>query len=268
MLTADQSDAAEKDVSNPDGDEPEDSGNGGDDGADDDDDDDDDFTPHELTSAWASFKNEATLVVWLGDGEIHRSVADRVQEELSALQSLPSKPDRLWVWLTSSGGDLDAAYQIARALQRSAKKVIAVVPRWAKSAATMIALGCHEIVMHPMAELGPLDVQVPVCRHHTKRHASALDAHQSVDFLRMFVADSFIKMTQACVKALRVDESTAGQMAAAALRPMIEPIFSQVDPGEMGEHNRSLGIALEYGQRLMKITYGSNERKKDRKSVV
>lgn len=222
-----------------------------------------DFAPDILANAWAAFKGEPTLMLWLSKDSIDRRTADEVQEQLEKLQSVP---ERLWLWITADGGDPDAAYQIARALQRSAKQVIAVVPRWAKSAATMLALGCHEIVMSPMAELGPLDTQVIVQRHHSRRYGSTLDAHQSVDYLRMFVADSFVKLTETCLKTFNVDEQVAGTMAAQALKSFAEPIFSQVDPGELGEQNRLLTVAAEYGLRLMKVSY--KERTNEQRAQV
>lgn len=63
--------------------------------------------------------------------------------------------------ITSSGGRIEPAYLISKALKRIAKgKFVAVVPRRAKSAATLIALGADEIHMGMMSELGPIDPQI------------------------------------------------------------------------------------------------------------
>ena len=62
--------------------------------------------------------------------------------------------------LTTSGGDADAAYLMARYLRRSYEKVTICVFGYCKSAGTLLALGAHEIVMGERGELGPLDVQV------------------------------------------------------------------------------------------------------------
>src|SRR5512138_402966 len=44
--------------------------------------------------------------------------------------------------------------------RRRGAGVTAVVPLQAKSAATLFCLGCDEIVLGPLGELGPLDAQV------------------------------------------------------------------------------------------------------------
>lgn len=63
--------------------------------------------------------------------------------------------------LLSPGGSIEPAYQIStlcKAYSRS--KFIAVVPRRAKSAATLIAIGADEIHMGPLSQLGPIDPQL------------------------------------------------------------------------------------------------------------
>jgi hypothetical protein len=69
--------------------------------------------------------------------------------------------DRLDVVLESGGGSIDAAYNIGLLLRRyAAKELNIIIPRWAKSAATVIACAGDEILMTPIAELGPVDPQI------------------------------------------------------------------------------------------------------------
>jgi len=66
--------------------------------------------------------------------------------------------DNLGVVLFSSGGDIDEAYLLATYLQELAKKsLVFYVPRYAKSAATLLALAGDETILLPIAELGPID---------------------------------------------------------------------------------------------------------------
>ena len=58
------------------------------------------------------------------------------------------------------GGLLLAAEQIARALKRHPAKVTVVVPHYAMSGGTLIALAADEILMDPHAVLGPVDPQI------------------------------------------------------------------------------------------------------------
>lgn len=63
--------------------------------------------------------------------------------------------------LLSRGGQIEPAYQISKICRTFAKsKFVVTIPRAAKSAATLIALGADEIHMGMLAELGPIDPQV------------------------------------------------------------------------------------------------------------
>ena len=63
--------------------------------------------------------------------------------------------------LLSRGGSIEPAYQISKICKSFARaKFVVAVPRYAKSAATLIALGADEIHMGPLAQLGPIDPQL------------------------------------------------------------------------------------------------------------
>lgn len=63
--------------------------------------------------------------------------------------------------INSNGGRIEPSYLISKTLKRlSNGKFLAAVPRRAKSAATLIALGADEIHMGMMSELGPIDPQL------------------------------------------------------------------------------------------------------------
>jgi ClpP class serine protease len=66
--------------------------------------------------------------------------------------------DKLAVVLFSGGGDIDEAYILATYLQDLAReRLVFYIPRYAKSAATLLALAGDEVVLLPVAELGPVD---------------------------------------------------------------------------------------------------------------
>jgi ClpP class serine protease len=62
--------------------------------------------------------------------------------------------------LHTPGGLVLAAEQIAHALLRHPAKITAIIPHYAMSGGTMIALAADEIMMAPSAVLGPVDPQV------------------------------------------------------------------------------------------------------------
>ena len=64
--------------------------------------------------------------------------------------------------LHSPGGDANAAEQILNLLHQRGSSLRVVVPRSAKSAGTLVALGARVIVMGVASELGPVDPQMPI----------------------------------------------------------------------------------------------------------
>jgi ClpP class serine protease len=62
--------------------------------------------------------------------------------------------------LHTPGGLVLASLQIARAIHKHKGKVTAVVPHYAMSGGTLIALAADEIVMSECAVVGPVDPQV------------------------------------------------------------------------------------------------------------
>ncbi|MDQ8972988.1 SDH family Clp fold serine proteinase [Acinetobacter johnsonii] len=65
------------------------------------------------------------------------------------------------MFLLSDGGKIEPAYLISKACKRLCKdKFVVTIPRRAKSAATLIALGASEIHMGLLSELGPIDPQI------------------------------------------------------------------------------------------------------------
>ncbi|MGQ0779252.1 MAG: SDH family Clp fold serine proteinase [Pseudonocardiales bacterium] len=66
----------------------------------------------------------------------------------------------LHLLLASPGGDGGAAVRLARMAQAACRELVVIVPEMAKSAATILALGAHSIVMGPTSDLGPIDPQI------------------------------------------------------------------------------------------------------------
>jgi hypothetical protein len=75
--------------------------------------------------------------------------------------------------IDSPGGMAKSAYQVATLFRRHCGSFVAVIPRYAKSAATLLTLGADTIFLGEYAELGPLDAQF--LDADREAHASALD---------------------------------------------------------------------------------------------
>lgn len=84
--------------------------------------------------------------------------SDRLYASASACKG--SDRDVLLI-LHSGGGSIESAYLASKTLKRMChNKFSVVVPRRAKSAATLLSLGADEIHMGVMSQLGPIDPQI------------------------------------------------------------------------------------------------------------
>lgn len=105
-------------------------------------------------SGWLSGKTGVALDYSVVGSDVHAlmEVCHDVEEQ------------ELDLVLHSPGGSAEAAEQMINYLRTQFDYIRALVPLQAKSAATIMALGCDEIVLGRHSELGPIDpqIQVPV----------------------------------------------------------------------------------------------------------
>lgn len=86
---------------------------------------------------------------------------DSVRVFFDHLLLLPTRPvERLDIFLCSNGGSGTVPWRLVSLFREFSKRFSVLVPYRAYSAASLIALGADEIVMHPFAELGPIDPTV------------------------------------------------------------------------------------------------------------
>ncbi len=154
--------------------------------------------------------------------------------------------------LVTSGGDADAAYRIARCLQDSYERYIAFISGYCKSAGTLCVLGAHEIVMSDAGELGPLDVQF-YKKDELWVLSSGLVAAETLQVLQ----DQAFAMFEEYFLSIKMNSSnqitfkTATEIAIKISVGLLEPLYRQIDPIQVGEMARSMKIATAYGKRLM-----------------
>lgn len=93
------------------------------------------------------------------EGRIGTFDLDQVFKALTELN--PKKDRDVLLLLISNGGAIEPAYQISKICKAfSKKRFIVCVPRLAKSAATLVAIGADEIHMGALGQLGPIDPQL------------------------------------------------------------------------------------------------------------
>lgn len=88
-----------------------------------------------------------------GVAQIHEDAIRSMCEHVRRLGRVP----RLDLFLYSRGGSVDAPWPIVSLFREHCDTLGVLIPFRAHSAATLIALGCDEIVMSPAGELGPID---------------------------------------------------------------------------------------------------------------
>jgi len=86
---------------------------------------------------------------------------DAVRVFFDHLLLLPSRPcEKLDIFICSNGGSGTVPWRLVSLFREYAKSFNVLIPYRAYSAATLLALGADEIVMHPFAEMGPIDPTV------------------------------------------------------------------------------------------------------------
>jgi hypothetical protein len=178
-------------------------------------------------------------------GQITRAGYEKLCDELAAKK----KSSVALLVLTTPGGDPHAGFRIARALGHCYDHFDALVPRYCKSAGTLIVIGARTIYMDDMSELGPLDIQVKKGDEIIGQN-SGLEFMKAVSYLQTQSMAAFrnhlLELTQETGLSTRV----ASDIAARLTCGLFEPIAAQIDPLKLAEMQRATEIAFEYGTRL------------------
>jgi len=87
------------------------------------------------------------------------------------------KGETLDIIIHSPGGQADATIQIVKYLRNKYKKIRAIIPQNAMSAATMLACACDEIIMGKESAIGPIDPQLNI---PFQGHSMSMPAHSNL----------------------------------------------------------------------------------------
>ncbi len=102
--------------------------------------------------------NNYNILILFDNTRIIKSDADQIYNSVTKLEN-NGKP--LLLILLSGGGDPGSAYLIGKLCREFCNdKFVVVVPRYAKSAATLLSCAADEIHMGSLSELGPIDPQI------------------------------------------------------------------------------------------------------------
>ncbi len=166
---------------------------------------------------------------------IDRGLVDWVNNYITGLQKDASITN-IDVIVHSSGGDPDAAYHIAEILNDSITgELTFIVPRFAKSAATLMVCGGDKIIMGDSSELGPIDPQI------TRPDGSRISA---------LAVKASLKLLQKEFKEGSIETATI--------------LTHKLDALDLGEIDRTLEISKKYLADLLKLrmfkTNGNEEK--------
>ena len=169
-------------------------------------------------------------------GATGKMAKDAVPELLDQLQALKASTQALDLLLVSDGGDPTVAWSTVSLIRERVKEFAVLVPQAAYSAATLIALGADEIVMHPHGNLGPVDPQIQTIRRGEsgKEHRLEFGAEDLNSFLR-FTRD------------------TVGLTDQDRLAQMFEIFCKDVGSVQIGVAARSSQLSIMMGEKLLKM---------------
>jgi hypothetical protein len=171
-------------------------------------------------------------------------------EQVSALLRSKKRSDHCIILLTTPGGDPNAGFRIARALQHTYGSFDALVPRYCKSAGTLIVTGAKKLYLDDMSELGPLDIQIKKGDELVGRN-SGLDILQAVNYLKGMGLNSFREYLVDLTNTAQLSTKVASDISVRLVCGLLEPIASQIDPIKLAEMQRATEVAMEYGSRLI-----------------
>jgi hypothetical protein len=220
-------------------------------------------SPEKLAELVAEFCSGTDSDLLLYNAPMSNIGADQL---IIKVNSIRDRQKRASLVLTTNGGNPDAAYRIARHLQKQYEELVLYVFGYCKSAGTLLALGADKIVMSDFGELGPLDMQVNK-RDDLVYRSSGLDIQQALDVI---TSKGFAVFEEYLIGLIddtqgAISTQTAASIASSMAVQLLSPISQQVDPLHLGEMHRVMRIGFEYGERLSTRlgTRGLTQERKD-----
>ncbi len=183
-------------------------------------------------------------------GQINRHGYHQLSETIEIKTSLKEK---VCLILCTVGGDPDAGFRMARALNHYYNSVEILIPDICKSAGTLVCIGAHKLIFGDRGELGPLDIQISK-PDEMFESMSGLNIAQAINALQNETLEAFRSYLVDIRTGSKISTKMAADIATKMAEGFIKPIAGKIDPIMLGEHQRAMTIAIEYGERLNKMT--------------
>jgi len=180
---------------------------------------------------------------------IDREVFRRVRATLRARVTSTRNLTELDVWLGAPGGDVEAAYKLALLLRSYAAVLRVVVPDQAKGAATLLVLAADEIYMAPAAELGPVDVPMPLERDRTP--TTALDVVRNAEGVSRVALDFAVTAATTLSRTQGLSRAECLDVAVRLSVELHQPMLRAVDPALLLHARHLLDATARYADALL-----------------
>jgi hypothetical protein len=189
-----------------------------------------------------------TIIIQEPSSKIDTLLLDKVDD---LVNETTIDNDNLFIVLHTNGGDPYAAMGIIKILRSRFKNIYSIVPYYAFSAGTLMALGTDAILMSVRSMLGPLDL--PIEHPKDGSHISALDVQNTFADLASYTNDFFVeRYTQLRnLQDGRLGKKDAAELACKSVNELVEPIVRQIDPLHLNNSIRILRIGYRYATDLL-----------------
>lgn len=173
--------------------------------------------------------------------------SDALAPIIDQLDCLPPDAKAIDFLIVSYGGDPMVAWRIMTLIRQRVEKVSVLVPQSAYSAATLLALGANEIVMHPNGHIGPVDMQITAAGESGQaKRFSTEDISAFLEFVR---------------ENLKITDQEH-------IRMLFELTCKEVGSLGIGFTARSSKLAVDLGERLLGMHMKDDESRTKLRTIV
>jgi ATP-dependent protease ClpP protease subunit len=194
---------------------------------------------------------ERYLLAWIDRRErIERRTIAPIRREMEDLISEDREQVEIDIWLDSGGGDAHAAYKLALMARSSASRVRVVIPDFAKSAATLLAVSGDEIYLAPGADMGPLDAQMHD-EGSLEGQISSLNIARAADEVARDAVSMAVKGGVEVLEMTGLSRADTIEAMLAFSAGFSEPLVKQLDPKVVHHAKQLLQVTAKYAERLL-----------------
>lgn len=161
---------------------------------------------------------------------------DVIPEIVRQITDIPEGTPEIDLLVVSNGGDPIVAWRIVNLLRERFERYNVLLPYAAYSAATLLALGADKIIMHPFANLGPVDPQITSTRQNEGQNPQI--SHFGSEDLTHYLA--FVR-------------ENVGVTDQRELQQAFELLCKDVGALAIGAAKRSSQLMLSLGEKLLTL---------------